>query len=48
MDMVKNVTNLLIVRNWSTMLVLDIKGVDNGDGQKMLQICLLLEIGQLC
>ena len=34
----KNVTNLKIVKNLSTMLVLDIKGVENGDGPKMLQV----------
>ena len=34
----KNVTNSLIVRNLSIMLVLDIEGIKNGDGQKKLQI----------
>ena len=29
----------MIVRNWSTRLVLDIEGVEYGGAQKMLQIC---------
>ena len=30
----KNVTKSLIVRNLSIMLILDIEGIKNGDGQK--------------
>ena len=39
MEMLEKTTKLLIVRNLSIMLVLDIEGIMNGHGRKKLQGC---------